>query len=94
MEEVAAVPGIVADAAPEEPGGILPEGDGVSPADRLLRKVAAASLAVRRDGEGVPVETIEAVGPARGTATGFGVDEVVAVLDTRDANGFFKFTKF
>jgi hypothetical protein len=85
---------VVVDATLGKPRGVFPEGDGVSPADRLLRKVVAASLAVRRDGEGVPVETVEAVDAARGTVAGFGVAEVVAVFDTRDAKGFFKFTKF
>jgi hypothetical protein len=93
-EEIVAVPGTVVEVELEKPRGALPAGDGVSPADKLLRKVAAASLAVRRDGEGVPVMTVEAVATAGGTATGFGIAEVPAVFDTRDANGFFKFTKF
>ena len=84
-----------AEAAPGEPRREVPRETGVrAAADKLLRKLAAESLAERNDGDGVPDNPDEAVDNAGTAVRGAGVVEVAAALCTKDAKGFFKFTKF
>jgi hypothetical protein len=83
------------EAAPGGPRREVPIGAGVrAAADKLLRKLAAESLAERNDGDGVPDNPDEAVDNAGTAVRGAGVVEVAAALCTKDAKGFFKFTKF
>ncbi len=84
-----------AEAAQGEPRGEVPRETGVrAAADKLLRKLAAESLAERNDGDGVPGSPDGAVGKVGAAVRGAGVAEAVAALGTKDAKGFFKFTKF
>lgn len=84
-----------AEAAPGEPRREVPRETGVrAAADKLLRKLAAESLAERNDGDGVPGNPDGAVDNVGAAARGAGAAEAAAVLGTKDAKGFFKFTKF